>query len=232
MYGENNFYYDEAYAMERRAYFSRTYQMMAFGLLLTFGTALATAEFFPWIAYSPAVVLLLCVAQIGLVIALNRAIWSAGYGQALAMFAGYACLTGVTFGTLFLAFDVGTIFQCFLATAAAFGGMAAFGAMTKRDLSPWITSLMGALVGVLVLSIVGIFLQSAMLDLLISAVGVVVFMGLTAYDSQKLGRVYDQTGGGEAAERYSVYAALQLYLDFVNLFLYLLRLLASNRRRS
>lgn len=230
MYGEND-YYNESYAMEKRAYFSRTYQTMAFGLLLTFATALATARFFPWIAYSPAVVLL-CIAQIGLVIVLNRSIWSAGYGQVMAMFALYACLTGVTFGTLFLAFDVGTIFQCFLAAAVAFGGMAVFGAVTRRDLSPWISSLMGALVGIVVLAIVGIFLRFPMLDMLVSAVGVVVFMGMTAYDSQKLGQLYDQTRGGEIAERYSVYAALQLYLDFINLFLYLLRLLSNNRRRS
>lgn len=232
MYGENEYYSNEAYVAEKRSYFSRTYQTMAFGLLITFATALATARLFPWIAYNQVAVMLLCIAQIGLVVAMSRAVWSAGYGQVIAMFALYACLTGVTFGTLFLVFDVGTIFQCFLATAAAFGGMAVFGAVTKRDLSPWISSLMGALVGIVVLSIVGIFFRFPMLDMLISAVGVVVFMGMTAYDSQKLGRVYDQTRGGEMAERYSVYAALQLYLDFVNLFLYLLRLLANNRRRS
>ncbi|MCD8342087.1 MAG: Bax inhibitor-1/YccA family protein [Clostridiales bacterium] len=231
-YDYNNYSYlsPEERAAAKRNYFSRTYQTMAFGLLITFATALVTAMYFPWLAYNYMVVLLLCVAQIGLVVALNRAIATAGYGQVIAMFAGYACLTGVTFGSLFLLFDVTTIFQCFLATAAAFGGMAIFGAVTKRDLSPWISSLMGTLIGVLVLAVVNIFLQSPMLDSLICAVGVVLFMGMAAYDSQKLGQMFDQTGGGELAERYSVYAALQLYLDFINIFLYLLRLVSRSRR--
>ncbi|MCD8141767.1 MAG: Bax inhibitor-1/YccA family protein [Clostridiales bacterium] len=231
-YDYNNYSYlsPEERAAAKRNYFSRTYQTMAFGLLITFATALVTAMYFPWISYNMGAVLLLCVAQLVLVVALNRAIATAGYGQVIAMFAGYACLTGITFGSLFLVFDIATIFQCFLATAAAFGGMAIFGAVTKRDLSPWISSLMGTLIGVLVLAVVNIFLGSPMLDSLICAVGVVLFMGMTAYDSQKLGRMFDQTGGGELAERYSVYAALQLYLDFINLFLYLLRLMSRSRR--
>lgn len=224
-----NYSYREAYELARRDYFTRTYQTMAFGLLLTFGTALATARFLPWIAYNGMLVMLLCIAQIGLVFALNRAIQTAQYGTVMAMFAGYACLTGVTFSSLFLAFDVGAVFVCFAATAAAFGGMALYGHLTRRNLSPWAGSLMGGLIGLIVLGIVGAFLRLPMLDEFICALGIVLFMGLTAYDSQKLGQMYDAAGGGELAERYSVYAALQLYLDFLNIFLYLLRFLGNRR---
>lgn len=229
MYVENNFYYNEEYALAKREYFSRTYQKMTLGLLITFATALITARYFPWISYSP-MILPLCIVQIVLVIVMNRAIHTARYGQVIAMFVGYAALTGVTFGTLFLVFDIGSIFQCFLSTAVAFGGMAIFGSVTKRDLSPWIRSLVGALIGLLVLGIVSIFFHFPLLDQLISALGIIIFMGMTAYDSQKLSRLYDQTGGGELAERYSIYAALQLYLDFINLFLYLLRFFGNRRR--
>lgn len=227
----NNYYeYDESYAAARRDYFSRTYQTMAFGLLLTFGTAMAVAYLMPWVAYNSILVLLLCVVELGLVFALNRAIQTASYGTVMALFALYACVTGVTFSTLFLAFDVGTIFVCFLGAAAAFGGMALYGHLSHRDLSPWRSSLLGGLIGLIVLGIVGLFLNMPLLDEFICALGIVIFMGLTAYDSQKLGQMYDATGGGELAERYGVYAALQLYLDFLNIFLYLVRFLGSRRR--
>jgi FtsH-binding integral membrane protein len=230
MYPNNNYMTQEEFALAKRNYFSRTYQTMAVGLLITFATALLTAFYLPWLAYSTGPVLILCLVQIGLVIGLNRMIATASYGQVMGMFALYALVTGVTFGSIFLVFDMATIFQCFLATAAAFGGMAVYGSVTRRDLSPWASSLLGTLIGVLVLGIVNIFLRSSLVEMFISAVGVILFMVLTAYDSQKLSRMFDQTGGGELAERYSVYAALQLYLDFLNLFLYLLRLLGNQRR--
>lgn len=227
---DNYYDYDEAYAMARQDYFSRTYQTMALGLLLTFATAFGIAYFLPWVAYNGPLLFILIIAQFGLVFALNRAIQTASYGTVIGMFAGYACLTGVTFSTLFLAFDVGTIFVCFAAAAAAFGGMALYGHLTHRNLSPWAGSLMGGLIGLIVLGIVGIFLNMPLVDEFICALGIVIFMGLTAYDSQKLGQMYDATGGGELAERYSIYAALQLYLDFLNIFLYLLRFLGNRRR--
>lgn len=228
---ENDFYMND-YVQAKQNYFSRTYRLMAMGLLITFLTAMATAIFIPWIVYNGLLVILLCAAEIGLVVAFSRSIMSASYSTVMSMFVAYACLTGVTLSSIFLCFDISTIFLCFLATAIAFGSMALFGHRTGRDLSVWRSTLMGGLVGIIVMSLLGLFLRIPMLDLFISVLGVLLFMGMTAYDSQRLSVMFDQAGGTEIAERYSVYAALQLYLDFINLFVHLISILAQSGRRS
>lgn len=225
----DSFYLDD-YARAKQAYFSRTYGTMAVGLLVTFLTALATAILAPWMAYSFTLTIFLCVAELILVVAFSRAIMTASYGAVMAMFMGYSCLNGVTLSSIFMMFDVTSIFMCFLATAVAFGSMALFGLRTSRSLSSWRSTLLGGLIGILVLSVVGLFLSLPALDLFISVLGVLVFMGLTAYDNQKLSVMFDQAGGTELADRYAVYAALQLYLDFINLFIHLLSIMARSRR--
>ncbi len=225
----DSFYLDD-YARAKQAYFSRTYGTMAVGLLVTFLTALATAILAPWMAYSFTLTIFLCVAELILVVAFSRAIMTASYGAVMAMFMGYSCLNGVTLSSIFMMFDVTSIFMCFLATAVAFGSMAHFGLRTSRSLSSWRSTLLGGLIGILVLSVAGLFLSLPALDLFISVLGVLVFMGLTAYDNQKLSVMFDQAGGTELADRYAVYAALQLYLDFINLFIHLLSIMARSRR--
>ncbi|MDD3164917.1 MAG: Bax inhibitor-1/YccA family protein [Oscillospiraceae bacterium] len=224
--------YGEQYQAARRAYFTRTYGMMAAGLAVTFLTALFVAMFFPGIVMQPLIVIGLCIAELIVVVQFSRTVATASYQQAVGKFMLYALLTGVTFASIFLSFDISSIFLCFLSTAVGFGAMALIGATTKRDLSGMANMLFGGLVALVVLMVVGLFLRTTFLELFISFLGILVFMGMTAYDTQKLGRMFDQAGGSEMAERYSVYAALQLYLDFINLFLYLLRLLSVVNRRS
>lgn len=228
---QDDFYMD-SYVQAKRDYFARTYRIMALGLAVTFLTAMGTALFIPWIAYNSLLVILLCAAELFLVIGFSRRIMTASYGQVIGMFFAYACLSGVTLSSIFLVFDISTIFLCFLSTAVAFGAMALFGVRTARDLSPWRSTLFGGLVGIIVMSLLGLFLRIPAFDLFISVFGVLLFMGMTAYDSQKLGQMFDQAGGTEIAQRYAVYAALQLYLDFINLFVHLLSILSLSNRRD
>lgn len=229
---QDDFYVND-YQQAKREYFSRTYGMMALGLGVTFLTAMATAVFAPWMAYNTMLTILLCIAELVLVVVFSRSIMTASYSTVRAMFLGYACLTGVTLSSVFMTFDVSTIFLSFLSTAIGFGSMALFGMRTERDLSGWGGALMGGLVGILVMSLVGIFLHIPQLDLFVCVFGVLVFMGLTAYDNQKLSIMFDRAGGSEMADRYAVYAALSLYLDFINLFIRMLELMSrySNSRR-
>ena len=138
--------------------------------------------------------------------------------------------TGVSLSSVFLLFDVSGIFLCFLATAASFGAMALYGMRSRKNLAAWGGTLFGALIGLLVLMVASFFLRFPMLDLFICVLGLLVFLGLTAYDTRKLSMMYDQAAGTELADRYSIYAALQLYLDFINIFLYLIRLLGYANR--
>lgn len=236
MYNDSHFY-DSFDAQQtdtrmaaRRAYFTQTYGLMAAALAVTFAAALIVARFFPQIAFSTPVVIGLCVAELVVVIAFSRSLTRVSSGTALGMFLLYACLTGVSLSSVFLLFDVSGIFLCFLATAASFGAMALYGMRSRKNLAAWGGTLFGALIGLLVLMVASFFLRFPMLDLFICVLGLLVFLGLTAYDTRKLSMMYDQAAGTELTDRYSIYAALQLYLDFINIFLYLIRLLGYANR--
>lgn len=218
-----------AYESGRQQFFSKTYGAMAVGLLITGLVAYLVSALAPQLAYNPAVVLLLAVAQIVVVLVFSRRVMSASYQAALGMYVLYTVLTGVTFSTVFLAFDISSIALCFAATAVAFGVMAFVGHTTKTDLSPLRGILFGGLIALILVTLVGVLLRSAMLDILVSSIGVVLFLGLTAYDAQKIGRIYDEMGQSTVAGNLAVYGALELYLDFINLFLYLLRLFGRQR---
>jgi len=142
----------------------------------------------------------------------------------------YAALIGVQFSTLFLVYTGASIAQTFFATAAAFLGLSLYGYTTKRDLSGIGTFLIMGVVGLLVAMVINIFLRSTGLDLLISCVGVLIFAGLTAYDTQKIKSIYFMVAGsGEAMAKTAVMGALRLYLDFINMFLFLLRFMGNRR---
>lgn len=236
MYNDSNYYnsFDsyrsDTYLAEKRAYFTQTYGLMAAALGITFAAALIVARFFPQLAYSTPVVIGLCVAELVVVIAFSRSITRVSSGSALGMFFLYSCLTGVSLSSVFLLFDISSIFLCFLATAASFGAMALYGLRSRKNIASWGGTLFGALIGLLVLTVASFFLRLPMLDLFICVLGLLVFLGLTAYDTRKLSLMYDQACGSELADRYSIYAALQLYLDFINIFLYFIRLLGYANR--
>ena len=170
----------------------------------------------------------LIIAQLGLVFFISARVARLAPATAAALFVAYSALTGVTFAFILLAFTGQSIANVFLVTAGMFGGLALYGTVTRRDLTGVGQFAFMGLIGVLIASIVGIFWNNDMLQFVISVCGVVVFTGLTAYDSQKLRAMALALPEGRAGS-YAVLGALTLYLDFINLFLFLLRLFGRRR---
>jgi FtsH-binding integral membrane protein len=168
----------------------------------------------------------LLIAQIGIVIAFGAVARRAGTAAVAAMFFGYAALTGVTFSTLFLVYTATSIGSVFFVTAGAFAGLSAIGYATKRDLSTIGRFALFALLGLILASVVNIFLHSTGLQWLVSVVGVLVFGALTAYDTQKLKTLFAE---GDVHANLPLVGALMLYLDFINMFLFLLKLFGRRR---
>jgi FtsH-binding integral membrane protein len=151
-------------------------------------------------------------------------------GTLQAMFWGFATAMGLSLSTIFVAYTGASIAQTFFATAAAFLGLSLWGYTTKRDLSAFGTFLIMGVVGLIVAMLINLFLRSPGLDLAISAIGVLIFAGLTAYDTQRIKSIYFGVAGyGEAMAKTAIMGALQLYLDFINMFLFLLRFMGDRR---
>ena len=148
-------------------------------------------------------------------------------GTLKALFFAYAGLLGASLSTIFITYTDTSIAQVFFGTAAGFGALSLYGYTTKKDLSGFGTFLLIGLVGILVASIVNIFLQSGTMSLVISAVGVLIFAGLTAYDTQKIKSIYAHVAGTDMMGKSVVMGALNLYLDFINMFLFLLRFMGN-----
>ena len=146
-----------------------------------------------------------------------------------AMFWGFAVLMGMSLSTLFLVYTDASIAATFFATAGAFAGLSLFGYTTKKDLSAFGTFLIMGVFGLIVAMLINMFVHSSAMNLLISAVGVLLFAGLTAYDTQRIKSGYFAVRGTAYAGKSAVMGALQLYLDFINLFLFLLRFMGNQR---
>nr|WP_315381400.1 Bax inhibitor-1/YccA family protein [uncultured Sphingomonas sp.] len=150
-------------------------------------------------------------------------------GTLKALFFAYAGLLGASLSTIFVTYTDMSIAQVFFGTAAGFGALSLYGYTTKKDLSGFGTFLIIGLVGLIVASIVNLFLQSGTMSLVISAIGVLIFAGLTAYDTQKIKSIYAYVAGTPQQGKVAIMGALNLYLDFINMFLFLLRLFGSSR---
>ena len=227
--------YDRGYAepaMSASDYMTRTYRWMASGLLITFAMAYITAPT-PLLNLVDSLYLVLTIAELALVFVLSSRVQTMSVQGARATFFGYALLNGMVLSYYFLAFSVGELILAFLSTALYFGLMAVYGTTTHRDLSGWGPKLMMGLFALIITGFVGmLFGMSFLTTVLYSAVGLVVFMLLTAYDTQKLSQMFSYYAyDGELAEKASIYGALTLYLDFINIFLYVVRLLGMNSRR-
>ena len=172
---------------------------------------------------------LLIIAQFGLVLYLSARIHKMPTKTAQVLFFLYSVLTGLTFSALFMAYTFESLARVFFITSSLFGSMSIYGYVTKRDLTGMGSFLFMGLIGLIITSVVNMFLQSSVLMFITSVIGVLIFTGLTAYDTQKLKHMYYQVGNSELAENYAVSGALTLYLDFINLFLYLLRFLGNRR---
>ncbi len=144
----------------------------------------------------------------------------------LALFSG---LMGLSLGSIFLVYTNESIARVFFITASLFGSMSLYGYTTKKDLTSWGSFLMMGLIGILIAGMVNLFLGSTMIQFAVSVISVIVFVGLTAYDTQNLKQTYYQVAGQEAAEKVAVYGALTLYMDFINLFISMLRLFGNRR---
>ena len=228
--------YDRGYAepaMNASDYMTRTYRWMASGLLITFAMAYITATT-SLIYLVDSLYLVLTIAELALVFVLSSRVQNMSVDAARATFFGYALLNGMVLSYYFIAFSVGTLVMAFLATAVYFGLMAVYGTTTHKDLTGWGPRLMMGLVALIVTSLIGMLFGFGFgSSVLYCGIGLVLFMLLTAYDTQKLQQMYAYYAGDpELAEKASIYGALTLYLDFINIFLYVVRLLGNNRRRN
>ena len=172
----------------------------------------------------------LIIAEFALVFAISGAINRLSLSTATMLFILYSVINGATLSSIFFAFSVATISKVFFITAGTFGAMALVGYTTKSDLTSMGKLLFMALLGIIVASVVNMFVASSGLDLILSYVGVLVFVGLTAYDTQKIKQMCQAApDASESTQKLALIGALSLYLDFINLFLYLLRIFGNNR---
>lgn len=214
-------------------FFAKIYGVVAAGLGISALVAfLATTVFLP-ITYSivtssPMVIWIIMIAEIALVFAAS-AMATKNSPMALPMFVGYSALNGFTISIVLWAYTGETVLTAFLTAVLMFVVMAVIGATTKRDLSAMGQALRAALWGIIIASVINIFLRSSGLSFMMSIVSVLVFSGLIAYDNQRIRNVFEQTGGN-VGQGWVVSMALQLYLDFINLFLNLLRIFGGLSR--
>ncbi|EKD34665.1 MAG: hypothetical protein ACD_75C02243G0004 [uncultured bacterium] len=214
-------------------FLAKVFNLMTLGLgitgvvaYLTANTGLAAA-----IIGSPLFIMLV-LAELGLVFYLSARVEKIQAATASGLFIGYSVLNGLTLSVIFLAYTSTSIAGTFFIAAGMFGAMAVYGMVTKRDLSGLGSFLFMGLVGIIIASIVNIFLNSSSVHWMISVLGVLIFTGLTAYDVQKIKRIGEEgilAQGDEVVRKGTVMGALTLYLDFINLFLMLLRFFGGSR---
>lgn len=214
-------------------FLAKVFNWMAVGLGITGITAYFTASTgLARVIIGSPLFLIIAIGTLGLVFFLSARIDKIQAGTASALFIIYSLLNGLFFSTIFLRYTGSSIAGTFLITAGMFGGMAVYGLITKRDLSGWGSFLFMGLIGIIIASIVNIFLKSSGMYWVISMIGVFIFTGLTAYDVQKIKRMGEDgimQQGSEAITKGSIMGALALYLDFINLFLMLLRFFGGSR---
>ncbi|SVA79683.1 uncharacterized protein METZ01_LOCUS132537 [marine metagenome] len=227
-----------------RQYMLRVYNYMASGLALTGLVAYmlfqATAVTGPTgdivgltnlgvSLYTGPMMWIVALAPLGVVLYMSFGIRNMSASRAQTMFWVFAFLMGLSLSTIFLTYTQASIARVFFITASTFGAMSIYGYTTKRDLTGMGSFLFMGLIGIIIASIVNIFMQSSMMYFVISVLGVLIFVGLTAYDTQKIKNMYMAYDSGEVVAKKAIMGALTLYLDFINLFIMLLRLFGARR---
>ncbi|MBR1889252.1 MAG: Bax inhibitor-1/YccA family protein [Alloprevotella sp.] len=210
------------------------YLWMTLGLAITGLTAFFLShrlDIMTTIASSPIIFGGIIIGELAVVIILSARIMKLSFAAASIMFGLYAILTGVTFAFIFLSYSVESITTTFLVTAGTFAGMSFVGYTTKKDLSVMGKVLYMLLIGLIIATLVNIFLGNSLFDFILSILGVAIFTGLTAWDTQKIKKMFIEyyDAEPEMLQKLSVLASLTLYLDFINLFLYLLRFMGRDR---
>lgn len=212
----------------QRSFLSKVYSLMFAGLsvtaLIAWYTVNTEALLVPVMRY----MVFFLVAEFGVVLALSFLASRLSGAVAGLLFFAYAALNGLTLSSVFLVYGLGTITEAFALTAGVFGAMTIYASTTKRDLTAWGSFLFMGLIGIVVAGLLNLFVRSDMMAFVLDCLTVVVFAGLTAYDHQKL-RTLHAASGYSAAGSVAVVGALRLYLDFINLFLAIVRLLGRRR---
>jgi len=217
-----------AFDMGLRRHMLSIYNYMASGVLLTGIVALLFAQSGLALAVmTTPLAFVVMLAPLAIVFAMSFGQGRFSTGTLQAMFWGYAVLMGLSLSTIFLVYTGSSIAATFFATAGAFAGLSLYGYTTQRDLTGMGSFLIMGVVGLLIASLINMFLQSSGLSWAISFLGVLIFAGLTAYDTQKLKEQYAYVAGTEFAGKAIVMGALSLYLDFINMFLFLLRFMGN-----
>ncbi len=227
-----------------RAYMLKVYNYMASGVALTGFVALLLFKLavvsgpngeiqgltqIGNAIYNSALMWVLMLAPLGVVFYMSFGIAKMSASKAQTVFWIFAALMGASLSSIFLVYTGASITRVFFITAGTFGAMSIYGYTTKRDLTKLGSFLMMGLIGIIIASLVNIFLKSSMMYFVISIIGVLVFVGLTAYDTQKIKNMYLTSDSGEVIGKKAVMGALTLYLDFINLFIMLLRLFGQRR---
>jgi FtsH-binding integral membrane protein len=221
-----------------RTYMLKVYNLMAIGLALTgvaafmsFQLAFANGELtaFGQAIYLSPLKWVVMLAPIGLVFFMSFRINSMSVSAARTTFAVYAALMGLSLSSIFVIYTGQSVVQTFFVTAASFGALSLYGYTTKRSLSAMGSFLMMGLFGLIIASVVNIFLASSALQFAISAIGVLIFAGLTAYDTQKIKEMYFDGDDAAVLGRKAIMGALTLYLDFINLFMFLLQFMGNRK---
>lgn len=213
-------------------YISKIFGRMFIGLFVTALAALLTVtnvQMFYLFVGTP-LIFVLFIAELVIVFSLSARLNKISYTTAQVMFYAYAIINGITLSTIFVVYDLGTIYTAFFTTAVAFGVMSIYGLVTKKDLTKIGSMLTMLLIGLIIASLVNIFIRSSQFDLIISFAAVAIFVGLVAFDTQKLkGYYYASLNDPQMQRKIGIIGALSLYLDFINIFLYLLRIFGNRR---
>lgn len=216
-----------------RSFMSQVYLWMAMGLFITAAVAWGVSNNPSLVATlfrNQFLMFALVIGQLGLVWWLSASIMRISVSAATIGFSVYATLNGVIFSSIFLVYTYASIASTFLVTALTFTAISVYGFTTKKDLTSIGSFCFMALIGLIIASLVNMFLKSAAFDYVLSYIGVAIFIGLTAWDTQQLKRIHEQGfGAGEMLQKVSLMGALKLYLDFINLFLLLLRIMGRRR---
>ncbi|MBA4118038.1 MAG: hypothetical protein C0514_03980 [Candidatus Puniceispirillum sp.] len=222
---------DEAVDMGLRAYMLKIFNYMAVGLGLTGVVAFLTASSPTMMGaiFGTPLKWVVMLAPLGFVFAISFGINRMSAATAQALFWVYAAVMGLSLASIFIVYTGTSIARVFFITSGTFAAMSLYGYTTKRDLTAMGSFLFMGLIGIVLASIVNLFLQSSGLSFVVSVLGVLIFTGLTAYDTQAIKSMYYEADDAEVGEKKAVMGALTLYLDFINLFMYLLRFLGDRR---
>ena len=212
-----------------RSYMLRVYNYMASGLALTGLVAymVASTPFLMNAIFGTPLMWVVMLAPLGMVMFLGAKIRTMSVGAAQTTFWVFAILMGMSLATIFVVYTQTSIARVFFITSGVFGAMSLYGYTTKRDLTGWGSFLFMGLIGVIIASVVNIFLASSALMFAISVIGVLVFVGLTAYDTQNIKNMYSESDSSAVSSKKAIMGALRLYLDFINLFIMLLHLFGN-----